>query len=222
MGLKDRVYRFIEHKGISVRDFERSVGLSNGAVSKMGDDTRKSTIDKVSAAYPYLNTDWLITGEGAMERTGNATPVGEVDTVYLPIVPYTARAGSIGDYEQLFGDETSERQPVLVTQQMHGRYLCFRVGGDSMEPTLRHGDVVMARYINPDLYRDSKLHLRDWSVWIIVTRSEGILIKGVAEHNVEEGVLTLHSVNPLYPDMTIHMSDVLDIYNAIEIVSRHL
>lgn len=66
MTMKDRLMQFINYKDISVQAFETNVNLSNGAVSKMGDGTRRSTIDKISNTYPDLNTNWLLTGEGDM------------------------------------------------------------------------------------------------------------------------------------------------------------
>lgn len=66
MTMKDRLLQFINYKDISVQAFEASVNLSNGAVSKMGDGTRRSTVDKISNTYPELNTNWLLTGEGDM------------------------------------------------------------------------------------------------------------------------------------------------------------
>jgi hypothetical protein len=66
MTMKDRLMQFINYKDISVQAFETNVNLSNGAVSKMGDGTRRSTIDKISNFYPDLNTNWLLTGEGDM------------------------------------------------------------------------------------------------------------------------------------------------------------
>jgi phage repressor protein C with HTH and peptisase S24 domain len=64
--MNERILKFIEYLGISVSEFERSCNLSNGAVSKMGDNTRRSTIDKINNVYPQLNTDWLLTGKGHM------------------------------------------------------------------------------------------------------------------------------------------------------------
>ena len=43
--------------------------MSNGAVSKMGDNTRTSTIEKISKIFPELNVTWLRLGEGDMLRT---------------------------------------------------------------------------------------------------------------------------------------------------------
>lgn len=66
MTLKDRIIEFIEFKGITTQNFEKKVGLSNAAVSKMGDNTRRTTLDKISNAFPELNQNWLLTGEGEM------------------------------------------------------------------------------------------------------------------------------------------------------------
>lgn len=224
--VKDRIYQLIDAKKIGVREFTDAIGVSESYIRNISKSISAEKLMRISQLFPDLNPDWLLTGEGSMLLSDNpkttAIPVNAPEVVYLPVVPHSARAGTLGEYEQLFADDYSRRQPVIVTRQMHGRYICFQIEGDSMEPTLRHGDVVMARHIDRDLYKDSKLHLRSWSVWIIVTRTDGILIKEIADHDVKGGVLTLHSLNPLYEDLTVHLSDVIDIYNVIEIVSRHL
>lgn len=69
MSVSGRIRIFIASKGIHVSDFERICGLSNGAVSKMGNGTRRSTIDKISTAFPDLNKYWLMTGEGDMLKS---------------------------------------------------------------------------------------------------------------------------------------------------------
>lgn len=66
MGLQDRIRQFAEYKGLQPKSFESVVGLSNGAFAKLSDNTRESTIDRISKAFPELNRDWLITGEGEM------------------------------------------------------------------------------------------------------------------------------------------------------------
>lgn len=64
--MNERILQFIVYLGISVSEFERSCNLSNGAVSKMGDNTRRSTLNKICNVYPQLNIDWLLTGKGDM------------------------------------------------------------------------------------------------------------------------------------------------------------
>lgn len=73
MNLSERIYKYLEYKNITPKEMEVRARLSNGAVSKMGDGTRRSTIDKVSKAFPDLNTVWLLTGEGDMLIGGTTT-----------------------------------------------------------------------------------------------------------------------------------------------------
>lgn len=66
MTLKDRVKLFCERKNIAVTKFERDANLSNGyfrdTTSRMGDEK----IERIHRAFPDLNIDWLITGNGEM------------------------------------------------------------------------------------------------------------------------------------------------------------
>ena len=72
MGLRERLLKFIDYRGMDKALFERNVGLSNGFVDKSGDNTRSSSLDKISITYPELNVSWLRTGEGEMLK-GNST-----------------------------------------------------------------------------------------------------------------------------------------------------
>lgn len=56
--------------------FERLCSLANGSVSKMGENTRRSTLEKISNAFPELNKNWLLTGEGEMFRSPSVVASG--------------------------------------------------------------------------------------------------------------------------------------------------
>lgn len=77
--IQDRVKIFISTEKISTRKFESICGISNGAVSKMGDNTRRGIIDKILTAYPQLSRDWLLYGTGPMLR-GEAVDGRHADT----------------------------------------------------------------------------------------------------------------------------------------------
>lgn len=81
MGLKDRLISFIEYKGFEKASFERLCDLSNGFVDKVGENTRKSSLDKISNAFPDLNMAWLRTGAGEMinNSTGSVHVVGDTN-----------------------------------------------------------------------------------------------------------------------------------------------
>lgn len=85
--LNERILTFISHLGVNVAEFERNCNLSNGSVSKMGDNTRRSTLERISKIYPSLNLNWLLTGEGSMilgeENATQQNKFGKFIHVYI-------------------------------------------------------------------------------------------------------------------------------------------
>lgn len=67
--MKDRILQLIEHLNVSVREFEIKCGLSNGYVKAMRKSLGVDKLENVLKAYPNVNRDWLISGEGTMLRT---------------------------------------------------------------------------------------------------------------------------------------------------------
>lgn len=74
---RERLYEFIEKKGLTPRSFEEKTGLANGFVSKVGFSIREAKLEFISKSFPELNITWLLTGEGNMlkgvEPEDNAT-----------------------------------------------------------------------------------------------------------------------------------------------------
>lgn len=224
MGLKERIIQFIDYKGISVQRFEKEVGLSNAAVSKMGDNTRRTTIDKISNHFPDLNPNWLLTGEGEMLNTINhsnneASLIDEPIILRVPLVSQYAQAGYLCGYADEAYMASLPTIPYIVDHEAQGHYVAFEVKGDSMndgtEDSILEGDRLLCREIMPHLWADSKLHIRKWD--FVIVHTEGILVKRIIEHNVENRTLTIHSLNSLYPDKVINLSDVKQIFNVIEL-----
>lgn len=65
----DRLMQFIEHAGLSARQFDLSIGASNGYTLRMKKNSASvgsDVIENIIRTYPQLNPIWLITGEGEM------------------------------------------------------------------------------------------------------------------------------------------------------------
>lgn len=73
---RQRLVDFLNYKDISQGKFEKSVGLSTGFVSKVGDTIRKASCEKIKEIYPDLNISWLLTGEGSMFVGGDVSGDG--------------------------------------------------------------------------------------------------------------------------------------------------
>lgn len=69
----DRIKEYIDHKGISISAFEKSIGMSNASFGKslknkgaIGTDK----LEKILITYPDLSHEWLLTGRGEMLADG--------------------------------------------------------------------------------------------------------------------------------------------------------
>lgn len=143
MDLKSRLIEFIEYKGISIQSFELQCNLSNGAVSKMGNNTRRSTIDKISKSYPDLNTAWLLTGEGNMVLNNSDL---EPQKSFTEGVPYY-NVDFIGGFDMVLNDQTAKPE-YLINFKKYNEATCWcNVTGHSMEPEITHGDIIALKKI---------------------------------------------------------------------------
>ncbi|WP_430908841.1 hypothetical protein [Maribacter sp. 2-571] len=64
--------QFITHAGLSARQFDLSIGASNGYTLRMRKNNASigsDVIENIVKIYPQLNLVWLITGEGEMLKT---------------------------------------------------------------------------------------------------------------------------------------------------------
>ena len=91
MNVKERINIFIEYKGIPIKKFEEKCGLSNGYISSMRKGFGEEKLNNVLTAFPELNRDWLLYGEGEMLKTvsiengdGSTQIIGDGNHVSTP------------------------------------------------------------------------------------------------------------------------------------------
>lgn len=76
MAVKERLIEFIKFKGISIREFCRTIGVSETYVSSMRTSIQPDKLISIVEHYPDINTIWLMTGVGEM-----TSKVGELPTI---------------------------------------------------------------------------------------------------------------------------------------------
>lgn len=64
--VKERLIKFIRHKGITLAEFQRRCGLSSGYVNNMVNGIGYAKLEAIKGEFPDLNTEWLLKGEGEM------------------------------------------------------------------------------------------------------------------------------------------------------------
>lgn len=70
--LKSRLIEFIASKDMSIRRFEIECGLPNAYVSNIRNNITSRRLEVITAKFPDLNLQWLMTGEGSMSRSESA------------------------------------------------------------------------------------------------------------------------------------------------------
>jgi len=66
MTIKNRLIKFAKLQEIPIARFERACGMSNGYMNSIRKSPGVEKLDNILRAYPYLNRDWLLTGDGEM------------------------------------------------------------------------------------------------------------------------------------------------------------
>ena len=144
----------------------------------------------------------------------------------VPVIPHKAFAGYLRGFQD---PEFYEELPYIsvdVTKQHKGHYLAFEVKGDSMttlEPeyfrrSIFDGWKVVCRELSKHHWK-YKLHTSAYDAWVIVHKTEGILLKQIIAHDVEKGLITIHSLNPdkeQYPDQVFKLDDIEQIFNVVK------
>lgn len=74
--IKERLIAYLKYKGVNNSEFGRIIGVSNAYISSIRKSIQPDKVDKISANFPDLNIDWLITGKGEMLRT-SITQIGD-------------------------------------------------------------------------------------------------------------------------------------------------
>lgn len=177
-----------------------------------------------SAFGDIFSEEWLLTGEGKMLKSpiithNEAIPILQ-DIVYIPLVNQYAHAGYLDGYASTTYLEQLPQIPFIVDKEGHGNYIAFEVKGDSMnngtEESYLEGDRLYCREIAPYLWATSKLHLRKWD--FVIVHTDGIIVKRIIDHDVENHTITIHSLNDMYSDKMIDLCEVRQIFNVIESV----
>jgi hypothetical protein len=195
MGLRERLLEYIAYKGTDKATLERNSGLSNDAVSKMGENTRVRTLDKISTAYPDLNIVWLKTGVGEMILTekSKAIPHCEDNRRERAIPHIEEHAASCGVPNGFSVAIKKSDCDFYVIPDLANCDFTIRTRGRSMinrncpEQSINERDIVACKIWT------SRTHLRWGEVYALAT-NDGIVVKKIQESE-KEGYIKCVSFN---------------------------
>lgn len=74
--IKSRLLAFLAYLNIGQSKFEKAVGLSNGYINSLRNSPSAEKLQMIIEAFPQLNRDWLLTGNGDMINKPSQEAIG--------------------------------------------------------------------------------------------------------------------------------------------------
>ena len=211
MGSTERIREYLDYKGITKYKFCNDLGFSNKFLdnsSNMGTDKAC----KILHYYPEINSEWLLTGNGAMIKEDNTNILimsndrKTIDSLHvsqeIPLYDLEAVAG----LRELFSSGKPQR--VLDTIKIPNLPKCdgaISVTGDSMYPLLKSGDIILYKETEFDNIFFGEMYLlsvklNDWE--------EYITVKYVQKSEQGQEFVKLVSQNSHHQPKDIHISKI--------------
>lgn len=197
MTLKERLIQFIAYKNLNISRFNRIIGVSPSYVQNMSNNIGVEIRERISQAFPELNMEWLIRGEGDMIIKTDDKPTKLLDgQKTILVIPTYAQGGSLTDVVESIHDYDCEKiiSPIIDAE------MAIMVTGDSMSPEYPNGSRVIIKRVNEKAFLD-------WGRTYVLDTCNGIVIKNLYPSSLE-GYVRCVSINPNYPPFDISMDDI--------------
>lgn len=232
----ERLYQYIEYKGLKPTNLEKKIGLSSGYLSiqrKRNADIGETVLNKINDYCHDVNIEWLLTGNGEMIKTkdeknltisdgkingkenSNKQKVKKnlpklIESISgIPLIPIDAMAG-FGSGETQIMEYDAGRYVVPEFTEINVDFM-IRVKGSSMSPKYSSGDLVACK----------KLYLNDiffqWNKVYVLDTDQGALIKRVRKGNDIEHI-SLVSENQSYDPFELHLSKVYAVALVVGVI----
>lgn len=207
--VKDRTLEFIKFKGLTMKAFEQRCDLSTGYVTSMRKGYGSEKLNNVLTAFPELNREWLLYGEGDMlSSSSSAQPqpsvknerVADDEAYKVPLVPISALGGSLNDFNTTVCRDDCE----TVISPIKDIDMAIKISGDSMEPEYPSGSTVLIKKINEHAFLE-------WGKVYVLSTCNGTVIKRLMPTDDPNKVLC-ESINPKYPPFEVSLEHVYGVY----------
>lgn len=144
----------------------------------------------------------------------------------MPLAEFNVQAGFLDHFQDADYLSEMDKHSIIVNKPAMGRYIAFRVKGESMDngtsDSIQPNSIVATRELQRHHWT-SKLRFKDFPYWVIyTTHTKTPLIKEITQHDVNKGTIKCHSLNedPGYVDFELSLNDVQALFYVIA-VTKH-
>lgn len=172
----------------------------------------------IKKAFPDLNIDWLMEGEGEMisKNINEITPKSEVkkavnyDTVnesgantYLTSLRYYDIDATASNIETFFDSPENISGYITLVDFKDCDFAC-NVYGNSMSPSLNSGDIIICKKVTDYTFFEYG------EIYLIVTKKQRMV--KIIRKSENEGMLKIVSANPDFDSFELKATDIIGLY----------
>ena len=206
--------------GLNQADFAARIGYSREVVSKIENEKMEPSKWFLEAVREFQNNHFGYANQSDVKILGKISH-GARQKPYMehrreqkhtempltvPLVGIKAQAGYVKGYEQTDFLETLERYSLPPGVHPKGlEWSYFEVDGDSMEPTISAGDILLTSLLPQEDWND----LKPKCVYVLLT-DEQLLVKRIQPGNDHEWMLC--SDNASYPPVPLQKEKVKQVW----------
>lgn len=202
-----------------MKEFERRCKLSTGYVTSMRKGYGIEKLNNVLRAFPDLNRDWLLYGEGEMLKTDHTKPVTpyiQENLVYLNYVSVSASASFVESlYDTIY---TFDKYGIIPEPDeiLDNDNVIFQIDGESMYPTIPNGAKILAKRIPEGMWESA-------SGVVVVVYNKTLTVKRILKNSLfTDNILTLKADNPTHGQVDVSRCEIRGMWKAIRIVSQKI
>lgn len=198
----------------SDRQFCLNLSYSPQSWLKILKGERDVTLDllkKATEVYEF-NPEFMISGHG--ERLRNREASDEFQTheeinKTIVHIPVTAKAGYADQLNNPVFARDLKFYSLPMDYYRHGSFRSFEVEGDSMEPVLNSGEIVVCSKLEDQALWQN--NIKTGYVYVVITQND-IVVKRVINLLKDEKTIQLVSDNTSYPDIIVQQEDIHEIW----------
>ena len=216
--VKTRILAFINYKGMKMKAFEDRCNLSSGYITSMRKGFGSEKLNNVLTAFPELNREWLLYGEGEMLKSsvinhnvvhGNANNSIVEERRWAPVIPQSYT--HMPDFD-IMGHITKQMTGGDIEKLYSGTAnvdVWHYITDDALEPYYRRGDCLGLK-----AYEKDDLRIIPGELYAVDTKRDGLIVRIL--YNTDSGDLLAKCTNkPAYDDFIIPRTDVIRIFKKV-------
>lgn len=233
--VKQRLMEFIYFKGISQSRFERLCGMSNGYINNLKKSLGAEKLQNILKAFPELNTEWILYGEGEMLKTtssiitgditigdvnnSNISNVGHGNTYNVPACNHPHRECQCAIYPMLPDHVVRALDTNVEEWKKQNPGQCKMIDLRELIGEISHVQKMIGRVMEPDIPEGTLLFLRELNQWDEAMLDGSIYGVDIARpHMVVRRVfddgdhIRCEPVNPIFGTVRIPKEKVMNLY----------